>query len=156
MSVLTFLHRVAATECSPMIARTRFCLLVLSTSTMSCRIRSVFFSRKPCVIGRETAGGDQWASKTQHDMAETRYVYVCTYCIHTYVHIAYIHMYILHTYCTYVHTLCTYVCMYIRIAALHDLYCSITSCDITCYIHTWPLYVRMYAQQACTNACTHT
>ena len=46
-SVLTRPHRAAAMEGSPMRARTRFCLLVLSTSMMSCRMRSVFFSRKP-------------------------------------------------------------------------------------------------------------
>ena len=46
-SVLTCPHRAAATEGRPMRARTRFCLLVLSTSMMSCRMRSVFFSRKP-------------------------------------------------------------------------------------------------------------
>ena len=52
-SVLTRPHRAAATGGRPMRAWTRFCLLVLSTSTMSCRMRSVFLSRKPfsCVCG---------------------------------------------------------------------------------------------------------
>ena len=61
-SVLTRPHRAAATEGRPMRARTRFCLLVLSTSTMSCRMRSVFFSRKPfsCVWRGGRCVGDWW------------------------------------------------------------------------------------------------
>ena len=56
-SVLTRPHRAAATEGRPMRAQMRFCLLVLSTSTMSCRMRSVFCSWKP--FSCERVGGGE-------------------------------------------------------------------------------------------------
>ena len=57
-SVLTRPHQAAATEERLMRARTRFCLVVFSTSTMSCRMRSVFFSRSPLVVS-VVGGGEK-------------------------------------------------------------------------------------------------